>query len=170
MRGSQERWRRKAVPMGEERFLKKLHQVAPGLFAGRDRCPNALAPIAALFATSALRDFAIENHEPNRLFGQIIGRIDARRGDELEERRAVLAKPPCHISCLARRGHPVRGLGENRFPGGSQTMLDRTLGEFVAPMERAKHLADRVEQAFAVRLRRLVGKGRQILYVADQMG
>ena len=94
MRDGQERRRRKAVPMGEERFLKELHQVAPGLFAGRDRRPNAFAPIATLFATSALGDFPVEDNEPNCLLGQIIRRIDARRGDELEERRAMFAKPP----------------------------------------------------------------------------
>ena len=156
--------------MGEERFLKELHQVATGLFAGRDRRPNAFVPIAALLATSALCDFSIKNHEPNRLFSQIVGRVDTWRGDELEERRAVLAKPLCHISRLARRGNPVRGLGKNRFPGGGQTTFDRVLGEFVAAMKRAKHFADSLQQALAVGLRRLVRKDRQILYVADQMG
>ena len=53
MRDGQERWRRKAVPMGKERFLKELHQVAPRLFAGDDHRPDAFTPIAALFATRA---------------------------------------------------------------------------------------------------------------------
>ena len=134
--------------MGEERFLQELHQVAASLFAGRDRSPNTFAPLAAFFATCALRDFPVENHKPNCLFGQIVGRVDTRCSNELEKRVAVLAKPLCHILRLTRRRNPLRRLGENRFPGGSHTMFDCSLGEFVTAMKRAKHVADRREQAF----------------------
>ncbi len=133
--------------MGEERFLKELDQVAARLFAGRQRGPDAFTPLTALLAARALGDFAVEYHEPNCLFGQIIGRIDARRGDDLEERGAVLAKPVCHVLRLARGGNPAGRLGEHNVPGGGQTTFDRSLGEFVAAMKRVKHFADRHQQA-----------------------
>ena len=120
--------------MGEERFLKKLRQVAARLFAGRQRGPDAFTPLMALLAARASGDFSVENHEPNCLFGQIVGRVDARRGDELEKRGAVLAKPIGHVLCLARRGNPAGCLGENRFLGSGQAMFDRTLGEFATAM------------------------------------
>ncbi len=150
MRRGQERGRREPLPMGEKRFLQELHQVASGLFACRDCRPNALAPSAALFTTRALRGFPVENDKSNCLFGQIVGRVNTGRGNELEERVAVLAKPLRHILRLTRCWDSFRRLGDNRFPGGSQTTFGRLLGEFVAAMKRAEHFANSVEQALAV--------------------
>ena len=92
--------------MSPEGFLQKLHRIPARLFAGGDCCPDALAPLAAVFAARALRNFPVQDHEANCLFGQIVGRVDAGRGDEVEESFAVLAKPTCHVLRLARRGGP----------------------------------------------------------------
>ena len=70
--------------MGEERLLQELHQVATGLFAGRDCCPNAFAPLAAFFATCALRDFSVENDKSNCLFCNVVRRIDVWCRSELD--------------------------------------------------------------------------------------
>ena len=45
--------------------------------AGGDRCPDSFAPISARFAASALRDPAVDHHESNRLFRQIVRRYQA---------------------------------------------------------------------------------------------
>ena len=79
--------------MGQDRFLQERHQVASDSFECGDCRPNALAPHAALYAASALRDFPVENDKSICLFGQIVGRIDTGRGDEFEESVAVFAKP-----------------------------------------------------------------------------
>ena len=87
--------------MGEKRFLQELHRISAGLFAGGNGRPNALAPLTPLFATRALRDFPVENHESNCLLGQIVGRVDAWCGDEFKERGTVFAKTRCHVLRLA---------------------------------------------------------------------
>ncbi len=65
-----------------------------------DRRPNPLAPAAATCASRALRHFAIENNEPNRLFGQIVRGGDAGHGDESDVFATVLAETVGQVSCF----------------------------------------------------------------------
>ncbi len=46
--------------MSKERFLKELNQVAAGLFAGRQRGPDASTPLTSLSTPRALGDFAVK--------------------------------------------------------------------------------------------------------------
>jgi hypothetical protein len=97
-----------------------LHQVATALLASCNCRSNAFAPNPTLFATRALRHLSVENHEANRLLGQVVCGVDARRGDELEKCMVVFAKPPCHVPSLARLWNSLCRLSDNRLSGGGQ--------------------------------------------------
>ena len=72
------------------RFQHELEGRSALLRAGGDGGPDTLAPATPGFATCALRDPAVDNHEADRLFRQVVCRLDARCGDETEVRLAVL--------------------------------------------------------------------------------
>src|SRR5450631_477467 len=71
--------------------------------------PNAFEPALAFVATRALRHFAIEHHEANRLFRQVVGRFDAGSCDESQVTFAVLSETLRQV--LSFRG--VRHMPEN---------------------------------------------------------
>ena len=73
--------------------MEKVEHAAALLDAGGNHCPDALAPALARFATRALSDTPVDDHKADRLFGQVIGRLDAGCGDESEVGLTVLAKP-----------------------------------------------------------------------------
>ena len=74
------------------RFQQELEGRSALLHAGGNGGPDALAPAAPGFAPCALRDPAVDHHETDRLFRQVVRRLDARRGDELEVRFAMLVE------------------------------------------------------------------------------
>ena len=82
--------------MRQYRLSKELEYIEAALRAGGDRCPDSFAPISARLAASALRDPAVDDHESNRLFRQIVGRLDGGRGDEAEVTVAVFQKSVGH--------------------------------------------------------------------------
>ncbi len=61
--------------VGEEGFFEEREQVAAVLAAGGDSRPDALAPVSASFATSALRDAAVDHDVANGLLGGVVGRL-----------------------------------------------------------------------------------------------
>ena len=61
----------------------------PGV--GGDGGPNTLAPAAAGFTPRPLGDTPVDYHKADRLLGQIVGQLDARRDDETEVCLAMLA-------------------------------------------------------------------------------
>ena len=89
--------------MGQERLAKELEYVEAALRAGGKRCPDSHAPISSRFATCALRDPAVDHDESNRLFRQIVRRLDARRRDEAEVTVAMPEKPVGHVLSFAGR-------------------------------------------------------------------
>lgn len=146
--------------------MQESHQVATGLPASRDCRPDRLTPPATLFAARPLRDFSIEHNESNRLFGQIVGRVDARCRNELKERVAVVAEPLRHVSCFSGIGHPPGRLSAQFVSRRGQAAINRSLGKLVAAMERTEQFANRIQQSLAVRLGRFVRKGRQAFALA----
>ena len=67
------------------RFDRRQQEIEhrPALLrAGGYGGPDAFAPAAAGFAASAWRDPPVDHDEADRLFRQIVGRFDARCGDE----------------------------------------------------------------------------------------
>ncbi len=57
-----------------------------------DDGPYSFAPLATAFATCALGNAAIDDHESHRLFREVVGRLHARRGDKAEVGLAEEAK------------------------------------------------------------------------------
>ena len=65
-----------------DRFEQEFENRSALLRTAGDGCPDAFAPAAAGFAASAWRDPPVDHDEADRLFRQIVGRFDARCGDE----------------------------------------------------------------------------------------
>jgi len=81
--------------MSLHRVEQELEDRATLLGAGGDHCPDTLAPPTAFLAGRPLRDMPVDHHEMNRLFRQVVRRVDARRGDEAEVR---FSGPPNKIN------------------------------------------------------------------------
>jgi len=47
-----------------------------------DGGPDAFARLSATLASGALGDAAVDGHQADGLFGEVVGRFDARRGQE----------------------------------------------------------------------------------------
>ena len=120
--------------MSMNRVQKKLKDRTVLLGAGGNDRPNPLAPAAAGLAPRPLGNAPVDHHEANRLFGQVVGRLDARRGDEPERYR------------IPRRQGKI-----NMTPGGSNSwkILGKTLDNAQDRNE------DKFRQATAAGLRRL---------------
>ena len=88
--------------MRQERLVKELECIEAALCTCGKRCPDSHAPISARFAAGALRDPAVDHDESNRLFRQIVRRLDARRRDEAEVTVAVLQKTVDHVLGFVR--------------------------------------------------------------------
>ena len=80
--------------MGLDGIQQKLKRRTTLLGATGDHRPDALAPSTAFLAPRPLRNPPVDHHKANRLFRQVVGRLDPRRGDEAEVRRSMLAKAP----------------------------------------------------------------------------
>lgn len=100
--------------MGVKCVVKELEDRSALLSAGGSRGPDALTPGAARRALRALRDAALDDHEAQGLFGQVVGGLDSWRGDEAEVGVGVLAKPIRHVP-RRRRPRRVRGGAHNVF-------------------------------------------------------
>ena len=51
--------------------------------------PDAFRPAASVFPSGPLSDVAVDGHEADGLFGEVVGGFKLWRGDELEVGRAV---------------------------------------------------------------------------------
>ena len=69
--------------------------------AGGDHGPETFTGAAAVDTAGTLGDMAVDDHEPDRLFGDVVGRVHAGGGDEREVRLSVLAKALGHVLRLA---------------------------------------------------------------------
>jgi hypothetical protein len=79
--------------MRVDRIQQELEYRPTLLGAAGDHGPNALAPAPAFFTARPLGDPSIDHHEANCLFGQVVRRPDARRGNEAKIGFSVPAKP-----------------------------------------------------------------------------
>jgi hypothetical protein len=78
--------------MSMNRVQNKLEDRTALLGAGGDDRPNPLAPTAAGLAPRPLGSPSVDHHKADCLFGQVVGRLDARRRDEAEVGVAVLTE------------------------------------------------------------------------------
>ena len=78
-------------------LTEELEHRAALLSTGGDRGPDALTPSSAPFAPRPLGDESIDDHEAHGLLGQIVRRLDPRRGDEPEVCFSMKSKPVRHV-------------------------------------------------------------------------
>ena len=58
--------------MCKNRLIEKVEHATALLDAGGDHRPDSLTPALARFAARALGDASVDDHEANRLFGQVV--------------------------------------------------------------------------------------------------
>ncbi len=82
------------VEVSVDGFVEVLEHGSLLLGACGDHRPSAFAPSLAVPTTGGLGDAPVDDHEACGLFRQMVGRFDARCGDEAEVGIAVEAKMP----------------------------------------------------------------------------
>src|SRR5262245_36521551 len=90
---TQKRRRRPASEVGPHRLLKILEHAPPPLAAGGDHRPDPLAKALPRLTARPLRHQPVDHHEADRPLGRVVGRLEARRGDEREVILPVLLEP-----------------------------------------------------------------------------
>ena len=86
----------------------------------------------------------------DRLFRQIVRRLDARRGDEAEVRFPVLAEPLRQILSVIALGHAGGGDLQHLLPGRFQPLLKPCRRHLLAPVDHGKQVPQRVSHPLAV--------------------
>ena len=81
--------------------------------AGSNDRKKPFASCSAIFASSSLTDFAIDDDKSYGLFGAVIGWIDGGSRNKSEIGLAVFAKAFCHILSFASQGDVTRAGFEN---------------------------------------------------------
>ena len=66
--------------VGTEGLMQVLEDATVLLATGGHGRPDALAPASSAFATCALGHMAVLDHEADGLLGQVVRRLQARRG------------------------------------------------------------------------------------------
>ena len=150
--------------------MEKLKDIdAPLRTGGNDR-PDPFAPLTPRGTARPLGDATINDHEANRLFGQIIGRFDVRGGDELKVLSPVLLKAGRQVLRVVRLRDLLTRFGHHLIPGVLQRLLKGGWRQVITPMNHLEQRFQRLTQPFAIGLGRRIAQGREILHVANQMG
>ncbi len=89
----QQRRRGLALPGGLDRRLQKRPHRTARPRAGRQHRPDPLAPALSGLASRPLRDVAVDHHEADRLFRQVVRRLDPRSGHEPEITLPIKRQP-----------------------------------------------------------------------------
>src|SRR4051794_33979624 len=90
-------------------FEEELKDRTALLGASGDRRPDPLQPAASGFASRALGYVSVDDHEANRLLGQIVGRLDAGGRDESDVACTVFPKATSEIGRVRCVGHVLDG-------------------------------------------------------------
>ena len=121
--------------MGFDGLKQEVEDGAALLGAGCDDGPNAFGPSPALFASRALGDEAIDDHEADGRFRKVVRRLHAGGGDEWEVGVPVLAKPVGKILDFPRGGSVDQGRGQHRLTRVGQGGGQRRFAHLLAPMK-----------------------------------
>jgi hypothetical protein len=76
--------------VGVEGVAEKVKDTAILLAAGGDHRPDAFPPTLAAFAARPLRDVTVDHEVSNRLFRQVVRRLNPRRR---QEKKVVVRLP-----------------------------------------------------------------------------
>ena len=152
-----------------DRIEQELKGRATLLGASRNHCPDALAPPATFFAPRPLGNPSVDHHKANRLFGQVVGRLDPRRGDEAEIRGAMFAKALGQVAGMFRVWYAGRAGPEHLLPRCFQRFLKTCRSHLLAAVDYGKQFPQRFAEPLAAARRNVVcgsdGTNRPILGV-----
>ena len=81
--------------------------------AGGQDGPNPFAPFAPFVTACALSNMTVYGHEPDGLFGPVVGGFHPRGRDELKIRRPVLAQAFCDALCITGIRHVALRLAQD---------------------------------------------------------
>ena len=119
--------------------MEKRKKNAPAfLRTGCHHGPYAFEPALAFFTARSLRHFAIDHDEANRLFRQVIGRLDAGSGDEAQVTFAMFTEAIGQILRFFAARDAIDDLGPKFVAGVLQFDLEACFAEFFAAMDNAK--------------------------------
>lgn len=149
--------------------MKKLKYRAALLGTRGDRGPDPLAPAPAGESSCAMSDLAINDDESQGLLGEVICRLDAWRGDELEVSLAMIAKSSGDIQGFRSLRWTLRNL-QNPIPGLLQLNLELLRRHALSPVDDAEERTDLRQESIGKVLGNLVAQLLQELDVPDQVG
>ncbi len=135
--------------------MKEFEHRTALLGARGDGRPDAFAPLSARRASRALGDFAVDDDKANRLFGEVIRRINSRRRDEFEVGLSVLAKALSDVLSFEARRWAFADLQDlgSRF---LQPKLELLRCHALSAVDYAEQGSDLLEKAFREVLRNRV--------------
>src|SRR5271163_4618041 len=84
------------------RLMQIVEDRTPLLRTGRDHGPNPFAPAPACFPTGALRNLAINHHEADGLFSQVVGGFHVGRRHKLKVFLPIFLKASGQIAAVRR--------------------------------------------------------------------
>ncbi len=149
---------------GGEEVKRRVTLLRAGLY---DR-PDPFAPPLADRAARALRDPPMDGHEANRLFGQIVGRLDVWLADETEVTVQIVGESIRHVARFARPRQLHDGVGDEPVANGDERSPETfARGERIASMNRGEQLSQMREQRLAIPPVGAAGMLDQKLHVAD---
>src|SRR5664280_2389065 len=156
--------------MSMNRVQNKLESRTTLLGAGGDDRPNPLAPAAAGLAPRSLRNPPVDYHEADRLFRQVVGRLDARRGDEAEVRLSMLMKAFGQILGWPSGWHTSGCRLHHLLPCRLQRLLESGDRHLLAAMNDSEQFPQRRPHPLPVGLLLSTRQRHEKLHVADQVG
>ena len=118
---------------GTDGFEEEIKNRATLLGASGDDRPDPLEAMLASFTSRALGYVSVDDHEANRLLGQIVGRLDARRCYKPDVTRTVFLEATGEICRLRCTGHALDGCSTQRLAKEFQRGCERLgFGEVAA--------------------------------------
>ena len=106
-------------------FKDELKNRTALLGASGDRRPDPLEPAPSSFAPRALGYVSVDDHEANRLLGQVVGRLEAGCRDKPDVACTVFPKATSEIGRLRCAGHVHDGRSTQRLAQQFQRGCER---------------------------------------------
>jgi hypothetical protein len=132
-------------------FAEEFKKGPALLLASRNCCPNSLAPISALFASSALSHSSMNGDKPDCLLGKIISWLNARCGDKGKEAFKMGHEPVAQVVRLARSRRQHDRVVDHGPANSPHRTAKASLGPvLVAIVERFEQFAQVCQQTLTV--------------------
>ena len=150
--------------------MKEVEDITAGAVTSGKRCPDPFAPATPRFAASSLRNQAIDHHESNCLFRNVVGGFDIGGRDEFKVGLSPFEESFGHIPGFFRRWNMLRCLCHHDVTCCGEPTRERCRFQFVTTMNHFEHHTDRIAKTLSIILCSPVRQGHKELHVANQMG